>query len=68
MPDIEEMREKLLTMYPDGVIRGQYILQMPDHQVYAIYKSHVQRKIPMNKPRIIKQKQVPGQISMLGQM
>ena len=68
MAELEEMREKLLTMYPNGIIRGQFILQMPENQVYAIYKSHTQRHIPMDKPRIITQKQIPGQTNLLGQM
>ena len=55
-------------MYPSGYIRGQWIYNMPDNQVYAIYRSHVKRSISTKKPRVKKNKQVPGQINMLGQM
>ena len=64
-----EMREKLLVMYPSGIIRGQYILQMPESQIYAIYKWHTKKRIATNKPRLRKpSKQIPGQMNMLGEM
>ena len=66
--DIPEMRERLMTMYPSGHIRGRWIYDMPDDQVYAIYKSHVRRSISTKKPRIKKNKQIPGQMDILGQM
>lgn len=66
--EIYEMRMKLLTAYPRGYIRGQRIMDMPNNQIYAIYKRHTQRKINMNKPRMKQNKQVPGQMNMLAQM
>jgi len=63
--EIQEMRAKLITIYPSGIIRGQRISDMPDAQIYAIYKSHTKRKIPMNKARMVKKKQVPGQTNLL---
>ena len=65
---IQVMREKLITIYPSGMIRNQLIADMPDYQIYAIYKSHTKRRIPMNKPRMFRQPQVPGQMNMLSDM
>lgn len=62
------MREKLIEIYPRGYIRGQRIIDMPENQVYAIYKSHTQRRINMSKPRMECIKQVPGQMNMLAEM
>lgn len=59
---IEDMRKELLTAYPTGIIRSQYILQMPPSQIYAIYKWHKKNDISMKKPRMKKPvKQIPGQ-------
>lgn len=66
--EIETMRYKLLTMYPSGVMRGQSIIDMSDSQIYAIYKKHRERNISTKKPRMKKNRQVPGQINMLAQM
>jgi len=67
--EIINMREKLMTMYPRGYIRNQKIIDMPDNQIYAIYKSHTKRRIATNKPRMKKQeKQIPGQMNILSQM
>ena len=66
--EIAEMRMKLLTVYPSGYMRGQRIMDMPDYQIYAIYKKHTQRKIDMNKPRMKRNKQIPGQMNILSQM
>ncbi len=66
--EIRDMRFKLLTMYPSGVIRGQRIIDMPDYQVYALYKSHRQRGISMKHPRMMRNRQIPGQINMFKQM
>lgn len=69
MTDIRKMREALVTAYPRGIIRGQLIAEMPDYQIYAIYKSHMQRHISLKKPRMPKpEKQIPGQIDILSQM
>ena len=66
---IQEMRMKLMTMYPSGFMRGQKIIDMPDYQIYAIYKRHVQRRIPTNKPRMKRpDKQFPGQMNMFERM
>ena len=62
------MRDRLLIIYPGGVIRGQRIVDMSDAQIYAIYKSHTERRIPFNKPRLEKNKQVPGQTNFLNLM
>lgn len=67
-PELDEMRAKLITVYPSGMIRNQLIADMPEWQVYAIYKSHMQRKIPMNKPRMDRNKQIPGQMNILSEM
>lgn len=66
--EIQDMRDKLMVIYPSGIIRGQRIFDMDESQIYAIYRSHVQRRIPMNKARLAKNRQVPGQMSMLEQM
>ena len=66
--EISEMRAKLIDIYPRGIIRGQLIADMSESQIYAIYKSHTQRKIPMDKPRLETTKQVPGQLNILAQM
>lgn len=66
--EICEMRMKLIEIYPRGFIRGQKIIDMPDHQIYAIYKNHIQRKIDMTKPRMNIVKQIPGQLNMLSEM
>lgn len=66
--EIQLMREKLITIYPSGMIRNQLIADMPEYQIYAIYKSHTKRRIPMNKPRMFKEQQIPGQINMLSEM
>lgn len=66
--NLQEMREKLIELYPRGVIRGQRIIDMPENQIYAIYKSHIDRKIRMGQPRMIHVKQVPGQMNMLADM
>ena len=66
--EINQMRMKLLTVYPRGYIRGQRIIDMPGNQIYAIYKRHLQRKINMSKPRMARNKQVPGQMNMLSEM
>lgn len=66
--ELSEMRADLITAYPSGIIRGQSIADMPEYQVYAIYKSHKARKIPMNKPRMFKPQQIPGQMNMLSEM
>ena len=66
--EIKKMRAKLLITYPSGIIRGQRISDMPDAQIYAIYKSHRERRISMNKARINKKKQVPGQTNFLDMM
>lgn len=64
-PDIEDMRKALLRMYPDGIIRNQFILRMSDAQIYAIYKSHKSHGISMDGPRLEKPKrQVVGQLSL----
>ena len=65
---IAEMRSKLLVMYPRGYIRNMRIVDMPDGQVYAIYKSHTRRRISTKRPRINKRKEVPGQMDILAQM
>ena len=62
--ELEKMREKLITTYPSGVIRGQMIADMPECQIYAIYKSHIRRRIPTNKPRLYREKQIPGQMCL----
>lgn len=67
--EIQEMRDTLMVIYPSGVIRGQKIYDMTEPQIYAIYKSHTKRRIPMNKARMPKkQRQIPGQTSILNQM
>lgn len=67
--EIQEMRDTLMIIYPSGVIRGQKIYDMTEPQIYAIYKSHTKRRIPMNKARMPKkQRQIPGQMSILNQM
>ena len=67
--DLTAMRACLIETYPSGYIRGQLIADMPEGQVYAIYKSHLKRKIPMNGPRIKRpEKQIPGQLNILSQM
>lgn len=66
--ELSEMRAELIQAYPTGVIRGQLIADMPEYQVYAIYKSHVQRKIPMDKPRMFHTKQISGQMNMFSEM
>ena len=59
---IEDMRKALLTAYPNGIIRSQYILDMSESQIYAIYKWHTRNNISLKKPRIKKpEKQIPGQ-------
>lgn len=63
--EIAEMREALIRMYPSGIIRNQFIFDMSDAQVYAIYKWHTKHKISTKKPRMMKPKpQVPGQTSL----
>ena len=58
----EDMRKELLIAYPRGIIRNQFILQMPPSQIYAIYKWHIKNDISMKKPREKKTvKQIPGQ-------
>ena len=59
--ELYEMRTKLIEVYPSGYIRGQRILDMPEAQVYAIFKSHKARQIPMDRPRLKCNKQIPGQ-------
>lgn len=66
--EICEMRMKLIELYPSGIIRRQRIIDMPEAQIYAIYKSHTQRKIKFGKPRLYKIKQVPGQTDILAEM
>lgn len=66
--EIQEMREKLIEIYPRGFIRGQRIIDMSENQIYAIYKSHTQRRINMSKPRMVHVKQVPGQTNILSEM
>ena len=66
--ELQKMREKLITIYPSGMIRNQLIADMPEPQIYAIYKSHTKRRIPMNKPRMFVEKQIPGQMNMLSEM
>ena len=67
--EICDMRMKLIEAYPRGYIRGQKIIDMPENQIYAIYKSHMSRRIPLNKPRMKKpEKQIPGQMNILAQM
>lgn len=67
--DICDMRMRLMEAYPRGYIRGQKIIDMPENQIYAIYKSHMNRRIPLNKPRMKKkEKQIPGQMNILSQM
>ena len=66
--EIQRMRERLITTYPSGMIRGQLIADMPEYQIYAIYKSHTRRHIPTNKPRMFREKQIPGQMDMLSEM
>lgn len=67
--EIQDMRDTLMIIYPSGTIRGQKIYDMPEEQIYAIYKSHSKRRIPMNKARMPKKpKQIPGQTSILNQM
>lgn len=66
---ILEMREKLIRTYPSGFIRGQKIIDMPDCQIYAIYKYHTMHRIPTNKPRMKKpEKQIPGQLNIFERM
>lgn len=66
--EISNMREQILTAYPDGVIRGQRIIDMTDAQIYAIFKSHKSRRIPLDKPRIQKRPQIVGQTNILNLM
>ena len=67
--EICDMRMRLMEAYPRGYIRGQKIIDMPENQIYAIYKSHMNRRIPLNKPRMKKpEKQIPGQMNILSQM
>lgn len=67
--EILDMRMELITMYPTGYMRGQRIIDMPDYQIYAIYKRHKQRGIPTNKPRMKRpDKQCPGQLNMFERM
>ena len=66
--EIERMRERLIRTYPSGTIRGQLIADMPEYQIYAIYKSHTKRHIPTNKPRMFIEKQVPGQLNLFSEM
>ena len=67
--EICDMRMKLIEAYPRGYIRGQRIIDMPENQIYAIYKSHMSRHIPLNKPRMKRpEKQIPGQMDILAQM
>ena len=62
---VEEMKEQLMRVYPSGVINSQFILQMSDRQIRAIYKWHEDKHIPMDRPREAKQKkQLAGQMSM----
>lgn len=64
-----DMRMALVKVYPSGVIRGQLIADMTESQVYAIYRSHKQRKIPMDQPRLKgPEKQIPGQLNMFERM
>ena len=67
--EICDMRMRLMEAYPRGYIRGQKIIDMPENQIYAIYKSHMNRRIPLNTPRMKKpEKQIPGQMNILSQM
>ena len=67
--EIMAMREKLIRMYPTGYMRGQKIIDMPDYQIYAIYKQHTKRRIPTNRPRMKRpEKQIPGQMNMFERM
>lgn len=67
--EIQGMRDTLMIIYPSGIIRGQKIYDMSEEQIYAIYKSHTKRRIPMNRARMPKKpKQIPGQINILNQM
>ena len=59
-----EMRTKLIEVYPSGYIRGQRILDMSEAQIYAIYRSHNNRRIPMDRPRMKRNKQIQGQMKM----
>ena len=59
---------ELITIYPRGYIRGQRIIDMPDYQIYAIYRNHKQRQIDMGKPRMNTVKQLPGQMDILAEM
>lgn len=64
-----DMRMSLVEMYPSGMIRGQLIADMSESQVYAIYRSHKQRRIPMDRPRLKRpEKQIPGQLNMFERM
>ena len=65
MDSIDDMRMALLRTYPEGIIRNQFILEMSDAQIYAIYKSHKRRHIPTDKPRLDRsKKQLTGQLSL----
>ena len=67
--DICDMRMALIKMYPSGYIRGQRIIDMPDCQIYAIFKYHKKRRIPMDRPRMKRpEKQYPGQMNMFERM
>lgn len=66
--EVEEMREAILKAYPSGIIRGQQINDMSDAQIYAIYKSHKSRRIPLDRPRMQKQRQIVGQTNILNLM
>lgn len=66
---ILDMRMELIAMYPTGYMRGQRIIDMPDYQIYAIYKNHKQRGIPTDRPRMPRpEKQIPGQMNMFERM
>ncbi len=67
--ELVRMREALLTAYPEGWIRGRKIVDMPENQVYAIYKNHIQRHVSLKKPRMkYPEKQIRGQMDILSDM
>jgi len=67
--EIDYMRKSLMTTYPGGIIRSQYIDLMSDAQIIAIFRWHRKERIPMDKPRMKKpKKQIPGQMSLLSIM
>ena len=64
-PDIDEMRTALLRVYPEGIIRSQFILRMSDEQIYNIYRWHQKHDISMSEPRFKQpKKQIEGQTSL----